>query len=279
MTTATSGGSANPAVSAADLEFEGKTVDKAVEAACLHFGVSREDLEIEIITHGSTGIFGLRGRKARIKAERKVNKSTAAPQTQQADEETETYAVSEPKTTSLVALSEEIQKTHIESTLAPSERATIVKELAHELLAKTGLRANVTAEEKDGALLVQFSGPDLSLIIGKEGQTLDALEYILNRMVFRKVERPTKVSLDAEGYRQKREHMLTQLAQRMAAKARRTGRPVAIQPMGPRDRRIVHMALRDVQDVHTRSVEEGDMRKVMVIPARRTRPKRTSQRE
>ncbi len=108
------------------------------------------------------------------------------------------------------------------------------------------------------------------MIIGRRGQTLDALEHIVNRIVFRDDTEPgLRVSLDVEGYRERRQKSLEELAERLAAKARETGRFVTLNPMSPRDRRIVHLALQSDPSVSTRSEGEGHYRKLVIVPVER----------
>jgi spoIIIJ-associated protein len=106
-------------------------------------------------------------------------------------------------------------------------------------------------------------------VIGRRGQTLDALEYLVNRIVSRAEEANGRVMIDVERYRERRREYLEQLAHRLAAKAKQTGRPVTLNPMSPRDRRIVHLTLQDDAQVSTRSFGEGLYRKMTIHPAGR----------
>ncbi len=109
-------------------------------------------------------------------------------------------------------------------------------------------------------------GEGAGIVIGRYGQTLDAVEYLLNRIASHETEAPVRIAIDVEGYRERRQESLEHTARRAAEKARHTGRPVTLNPMSPRDRRIVHVALSDERGVTTRSQGEGSYRRVVVVP-------------
>ncbi|OPL16921.1 MAG: hypothetical protein AVO38_07020 [delta proteobacterium ML8_D] len=248
-------------------EFDGKTVDYAIEAACKYFEAKPENLEIKILTRGSTGIFGLGGRKAKIRA---VLKEVTLPVKEK--KSGEEIVQKEAEANSSVFESPETGEVFIEPGKDVSEdlnkNISLALDVTKELLSKAGLPGQVEIKhDKEGPYL-DISGEDLSLIIGKEGQNLDALEYIVNRIVRHKVESFTGVKLEAQGYREKREKIISLLAQRMATKAQKTGRPVTLQPLGARERRLVHLTLKAVNGVRTHSIGEGVMRKVVINPAR-----------
>jgi spoIIIJ-associated protein len=117
------------------------------------------------------------------------------------------------------------------------------------------------------------------MIIGRRGQTLDALEHLVNRIVLRdEADAGVRIALDVEGYRERRQESLEQLARRLAAKARETGRAVTLNPMSPRDRRIVHLALESDPGVSTASEGEGHYRRLVIAPRPGGRPGRASAR-
>jgi len=136
-----------------------------------------------------------------------------------------------------------------------------------------GVRCEVSLEPAaDGATVsLAVRGESSALLIGKHGQTLDAIEYLLNRIVVREVGSTTRIEVDVEGYRARREQSLAAIAHRMADKVRQTGRPATVDLMNPRDRRIVHMALKDETGVTSRSQGEGFLRKLVILPAGKRR--------
>ena len=115
-----------------------------------------------------------------------------------------------------------------------------------------------------------MAGRLLVLVVGKKGATLDALQYLINRIVSKKPSDGPGVVVDAEGYRGRREDALTDLAQRLAEKAVKTGRPVPVEPMNPHDRRIIHVALAEHEGVRTESDGEGLFRRVVIFPRSRS---------
>jgi spoIIIJ-associated protein len=140
-----------------------------------------------------------------------------------------------------------------------------------EILGKMGLDASVDASENDERITLDIKGPDAGLVIGKKGQTLDAIQYLCAKVTYRGQEgQPdsTKpIQVDTEGYRARRAEALVEMANRLAEKVTRTQRPVEVDPMSAGDRRIIHMALATVAGVATRSEGEGQDRRLVIFPA------------
>ncbi len=142
-------------------------------------------------------------------------------------------------------------------------------EKLRQLLDKMGIEGEVVASDEADHVLLEVKGAETGLVIGKKGATLDAMQYILNKMLAHGqpesgLRKP--VYLDAEGYRKRRAESLTELAQRLAEKARKTKRPVACEPMSPADRRVIHLALANEPGLSTRSEGEGSDRRLVIIP-------------
>lgn len=206
-------------------EFEGKSTEEAIENACAHFQVSAEQLEIEILTVGSPGIFGLGGRKAKIKAALRA--------------ESDDRLLSE------------------------------AREILETLLARMQEKAAVSAHQEDDRISLRIETDDAGLLIGKQGQTLDALQYLVTKMVAKKSRRKVRITIDVEAYRARHNEALAHMAQKYGEKVKRSGRPVTLSPMNPYDRRIVHMALQDDKGLKTMSRGEGLYKKVVISPARK----------
>ncbi len=270
------------------MEFEGKTVEKAIEDACNYFGLSQDDLDIEILTRGSTGLFGLGGRKAKIKAKPRqgVTPNITAPKKVQQDSEisensnTNPPDVQEPETSeesynnSNFELDQEdpddIEEEGIPTaTQVTEEQAEMARQIITDLMQKAGFEPEIELKHYPDRIAIELTGADMSLIIGKEGQTLDAIEYMVRRILVRRAGCVIRLTVDAAGYRAKREQSLSQIAKRNASKAKRTGRAVVMNPMGPRDRRTVHLALRNFPGVRTKSIGDGELKKVIITPIRR----------
>jgi spoIIIJ-associated protein len=137
------------------------------------------------------------------------------------------------------------------------------------ILDRMGITARISGRETPDGLMLTVEGDSDGLVIGRNGQTLDALQYIVNRYMQRDQNRRIRVILDSEGYRRKREQAIGRIAQSIAKKVKRTGRPVAAQPMDSGERRLFHLALKGDRELRTESRGEGDKRKVIVYPVKR----------
>ncbi|MDR2711822.1 MAG: Jag N-terminal domain-containing protein [Clostridiales bacterium] len=256
------------------IEETAKTVNEAIDLACSKAGVDLADVDVEIIDVGSKGIFGLGGREAKVrikikepiniqdlKKQEPVPRNTAKPQTEY------------KKEASKAAPAKNIQENK-----GPEITAALIqqvderlKEFLKPVLRALGVDPQSSIENKDGILWVSFSGGGLGILIGRRGETLNALQYLANLCVNRgkvQAER-VRLVLDVAGYRESREETLMALARKMADKAVRTGRRVELEPMSPHERRIVHMALQDDRRVDTSSQGEEPYRRVII---RKKRP-------
>ena len=221
------------------LEFEGKNPEEAIQRACEHFQQPPENLEIEILSVGSPGIFGLGSRKARIRA----------------------------------ALRE----------LPPAEEAAPEGDVAAQgrdllarLLALMGETAQVSATLEGDRLSLTIESADAGLLIGKQGQTLEALQYLVGKMLARQSKKKLRVLIDIESYRARHEQALVQLALKSGDKVKRTGKPVTLTPMNPHDRRIIHLALQGDSELKTMSRGEGLYKKVVVYPVKKKESRNNS---
>jgi spoIIIJ-associated protein len=146
------------------------------------------------------------------------------------------------------------------------EAANVLK----TILSKMGVEHDVVPSETEERITLEVTGPETGLVIGKKGQTLDSLQYLVNKIVSKKLgEGEGKpITVDAEGYRGRRAEALVELAHKLAEKAKRTGRPVAADPMSAADRRIIHVTLAEMKGLTTQSEGEGIYRHLVVIPTR-----------
>jgi spoIIIJ-associated protein len=150
-------------------------------------------------------------------------------------------------------------------TITAEKREEAAKTL-REILDRMGIEAEVSAFDDGDRIILDAHGAESGLIIGKKGATLDALQYVINRIISKKPNDGPGVVVDAEGYRGRREDSLADLARRLAEKAIKSGRPVPVEPMSPHDRRIVHVTLAEHPDVTTESEGEGVFRRVVIFP-------------
>ena len=149
-------------------------------------------------------------------------------------------------------------------------------EVLGEILKKMGIDATIESREEGERIVLDVRGPEAGLVIGKKGQTLEALQYLVGKIVHTNIESEGGVAagpvtakpvvVDAEGYRARRVDSLVELAQRLGDKAIRTRRTITVNPMSPHDRRIIHITLDKVPGVTTRSEGEGIFRRLLIIP-------------
>ncbi len=237
------------------IETEGDSVDAAVEIALRELGATRDDVEIEILEGGARGLLGFGSRKARIRATlRAGDRPVPAP--------AETPIPAQPAPATDVAGRE------------PDATATRAREVLEQIVRLVGVEADVEMRHEDDQIVLDLTGDDSGILIGRRGQMLDALEYVLNRILLKDQSEAARVIVDSQGYRARREASLREMAHRMAEQAKERQRPVTLNPMSPRDRRIVHLALSDT-GVTTRSSGDGYLRNLVIIPAgtRRSRPR------
>ncbi|MDD3580866.1 MAG: protein jag [Desulfobacca sp.] len=208
------------------LEFEGKTAEEAIDHACVHFQVPQDKLEIEIISLGSSGIFGLiGGRKVKIRAALK------------------------PET---------------ETSLLP--QAT---EILDQLLQKMNEACKINGTQEEDQIKLCIEGDDPGLLIGKQGQTLEALQYLVTKILAKQAKKKTKVVIDIESYRERHEQALIDMALKYGDKVKRIGKPLTLSPMNAHDRRIIHLALQTDKELKTKSRGEGLYKKIVIYPAKK----------
>ena len=232
-------------------EFEGKTKEEAISNASDALGVSEDQLDVEVLSYGSTGIFGLVGVK---KAKIKVTLSES-PQAE--------IKVTLPKS------AEAEIKEQLPSAEEPEKVAELAKGALEKIISSIVDGATVSMQTKPDRIRLKVKGGNSALLIGKHGRTLDALQYIVHRIVHKNQKTRVRVTIDVEGYRDRRKDSLTQLALRLGEKVKRSGRPATISPMNAYDRRIIHVALKDHAGVRTQSTGTGSLRKLVIYPQRK----------
>lgn len=248
------------------LEFEGKTIEQATEYACKHFSLSMEELNIEILSKGSSGIFGLGGRKARIRAV--PNTALKKPAINKSKPSNNASATGESP--NLIEESGDSPETAgVSPPMDSPPHMDEARQLTDELLKKMGLICNVEIKKGAEGANIEIIGQDISIAIGHEGRALEAIEYIINRAIAKRFEDAKTIFIDAGDFHSNREGYLVKLAHSKADQARKTGKSVILNPMSPRERRMVHLTLKNVIGIRTASTGTGTMRKVIIIPARR----------
>jgi spoIIIJ-associated protein len=223
------------------VEASGKTVEEAIEAALEELGAERDEVDVEVLEEGDGAARVL---VSLIDEEEPQPGNVAEPDVEEGEYE--------------------------------EDEAEYAAQMLDHLLALMGVAADVSIRDPEtpgdglgmAKAVLDIEGDDLGILIGRRGETLSSLQYLLNLMVSRQLGQHLSFTVDVEGYRRRRERQLTTLARRMADQVKRTRRPVTLEPMPPNERRIIHLALSEDRQVETVSTGEGDARKVAINPRR-----------
>ncbi len=229
----------------ATLEVIAQSVDEAIEKGLADLGLERDAVEITVLDEGGSGLLGIGSRQARVRI------SILSP--------------------------EESKQAPASDTAPPAGEKDPVLQLAEEivseLLEKMNLEADVQARFVEGSddlpyqpILVNITGNDLSILIGRRAKTLNALQYITRLILGKELEHGVPLSIDVEGYRERREMQVRQLARRVAEQVADTHHKQALEPMPPNERRFAHIELQDFPQVYTESEGEDPYRKVVIYP-------------
>ena len=223
------------------VEASGKTVEEAIERALDELDATRDEVAFEVLAEPKGGILGVGAADARVRVWRTSDDAGEGGTTDGDGELIE-------------------------------DDAEMAAQMLDHLLELMGITADVSIRDAEtpgdglgmAKAVLDIEGDDLGLLIGRRGETLASLQYLLNLMVGRKLTEHATFTVDVEGYRRRREKQLNQLARRMADQVRRTRRPVTLEPMPPNERRIVHLTLAEDREVETSSIGEGENRRVSI---------------
>lgn len=228
------------------IEISARTVAEAVELALAQLGKDRDEVAIAVLDAGESGDEAL------------VRVTVVDDEEEEADDETSTGApASEGGDMQVIA------RTILEDLL---ERMDI-----HAYVTPVVTRVPGQKGDIEETITLHVEGADeeaMGLLIGRRGETLRSLQFLLNLLVSRRVQKWPQIVVDVGNYRQRRQESLEGLARRMAERVRQTGRPIMLEPMAAYERRIVHLALRDDKTIYTESSGEGENRKIVIYPAR-----------
>ena len=248
------------------LEFLAKNVDKAIEKACDELNLAPDQIRYDILSHGSSGIFGLAGvKKAKIRVYLPEKHHGPASETEVSD------AIDGNSAKELISS----EQTHANNDVDAPQPITFEENPLD--LGRTALQrivdtitadAEISAEKNSGGLSFNINGGNAGILIGKKGQTLDAIQSLLEKIVNKHNPHNDKirVQVDVEGYLETRKANLEKLAERLADKSKRIRKPISLGQMSAYDRRIVHLALKGDPDIRTKSRGEGYMRKLVIFP-------------
>lgn len=264
-----------------EITVSAKTLDDAITEALIQLGVTSDQLEYDVIEKGSAGFLGIGMKQAVIKARRKPEKKEEI--LEESVEELVKEAVPsnidlEPEKEPVKELQKEVKKEtkkdtkKAETELAKVEENTIkeCETFLQNVLTTMGMQVEIHSSiDEEGALNIDMKGDNMGILIGKRGQTLDALQYLTNRVANKMQSGYVRVKLDTEDYRRRRKETLENLAKNIAHKVKRTRKAVSLEPMNPYERRIIHSALQADKYVTTHSEGEEPYRRVVVTPVRK----------
>ncbi|MGB9674412.1 MAG: RNA-binding cell elongation regulator Jag/EloR [Anaerolineales bacterium] len=239
------------------LEIIAPTVEEAIQQGLLELGVPSSNVDIDILDEGSRGLFGIGARQARIRLTLKETEPQPQPAPPKIVKDTE-------KIPTVIKENKTEENQHI---LAQAEE--VVRTLLQEMQIKASVSASFlenSGEHEFAPIYIDIRGKDLTILIGPQAETLNALQYISGLILGKKINQPVSIMIDVEGYRSRRENQLRHLARRMAEQAIKTGRRQILEPMPANERRIIHLELKDFPGVTTESVGMEPRRKVTIIP-------------
>jgi spoIIIJ-associated protein len=222
---------------AKNIEVSAPTVEEAIAKGLAELGKAEDEIEIEVLNPGSRGVLGIGAKEALVRL-------------------------------SFVEPEEEKEAQQPEQSIEQIARETLQELLANmEVKARVFIRPEEEVPQEDAPpFILDITGDDLGVLIGRRGQTLQALQYITRLIVSQEVQRWVNLVVDVEKYKARREKALRQLAHRMAERVSFNHQPIALEPMPPNERRIIHVALRDHPIVTTKSIGKGEQRKVTIVP-------------
>ena len=263
------------------IRVSAKTVDDAITEALIQLGVTSDRLEYEVIEKGSSGFLGIGMKQAVIEARRKPEPVAEVKEETIPVEEVKPSVVKEQVSEPVQEKQEEkaeeepARKKATELAEVSDEAIKAVEAFLNDTLKAMDMDVEIVSEvDSEGALSVEMKGSNMGILIGKRGQTLDALQYLANRVANKHQDGYVRVKLDTENYRARREETLRHLAKNIAFKVKRTRRAVSLEPMNPYERRIIHAALQSDPHVTTHSEGEEPYRKVVVTLKREYKMKR-----
>ncbi|HJO63516.1 MAG TPA: RNA-binding cell elongation regulator Jag/EloR [Desulfobacterales bacterium] len=235
------------------LEFEDKSVEKAIQKACDKVHMPEEELRYKVISYGSSGIFGLVGSKtARIRVTIPESALTPNKAVRPAKEQA---SPSEPKKI------EDGEKDAVSTDPVELGKSTLQR-----IINFITTDAEISVKESSDRILLNVKGGNTAALIGKHGQTLEAIQYLVAKIVNRHMEERTRIHIDIEGYLAARQVSLERLAVRLAEKVKLTGKSATVGQMNAYDRRIVHLALKSDEGVRTLSKGGGFIKKLLIFP-------------
>ena len=254
------------------LEKSARTVDAAIEAALKELGMNRDDVSVEILDMGKTGFFGIGASPARVRVSYETpDPAPVKPEKKPAPAKAEKPAA--PRAEKPAAPAKAEVKEAAPAVVDEDADYAAIRSFLTGLLDRMGVSADMEITPRaNGGVNVNLTGSAMGAIIGRRGETLDAIQHLTNYVVNKDNEKHLRVSVDAEAYRSKREESLTHLAEKMAEKAIKYKRSMALEPMNSYERHVIHTALQNYEGVTTSSTGVEPNRRVVVAYVRPEKP-------
>jgi spoIIIJ-associated protein len=244
------------------LEVIAPTVEEAIDKGLEELGLTRADIEVEVLDEGGGGLFGLGSRQARVML---IVQGAAEPEQEPWHDAVTEEATASTETSTEPKVSGEADEDNYLISLARDTVAELLEKMKVDAETQAYLGEPYGPHERI-PIHVDIHGDDLSILIGHRGETLDALQYIARLIVGKELERSVPLIIDVEGYRQRREQQVRRLTRRVAEQVAQTNRSQSLEPMPANERRISHIELRDHPHVYTESTGVGRHRKVVIYP-------------
>jgi spoIIIJ-associated protein len=247
-------------------EYEGKNFDQAVNKACAELNLTHDEIKYEILSYGSSGIFGLVGaKKARILVN--LPEKTKEAETEVAGSESENSADPGAPEVNLLNDEDPADRRLYEM---PDNPLDLARTVLQRIVDAISSDAKISAEANAERIFLDIAGGKAGILIGKKGQTLEAMQTLVEKIVNKHNNTSNgdriRVQVDVAGYLETRKTNLEKLAMRLADKSKQIRKPISLGQMSAYDRRIVHLALKDDPGVRTRSRGEGHIRKLVIFP-------------
>jgi spoIIIJ-associated protein len=252
------------------VEKSGRTAEEAIQEALKELKVKREDVEIEILeaSKGSLfGIFGGKDAKVKVTLKDESKLGTAETSPAPAPEAPADKTVAEPEQAAAApATEEETAMDQVKNTADRDEAVAMAREFLSKIFQNMKLEVLIEKfyNKEEDATYLKLHGPDMGVLIGKHGQTLDALQYLTNLVANKETAERVRIIIDVEDYRVRRKKTLERLAKNLAEKVKRTKTKAALEPMNPYERKLIHMALQNDAAIQTYSEGEEPYRKVII---------------
>jgi spoIIIJ-associated protein len=246
------------------LEIIAPTVEEAIAQGLAELGLTADAVSVEVLDAGNKGLFGFGRHQVRVRLT--VNPSVSMEAVQM---ESASASMLEEKPASVISVPKPSEfEPPLEHDPLLDQTEAVVSKLLHLLKLEAQVSAHYGPSERDGrrSINVDIRGNDLSILIGRRSETLSAFQYVASLIVGKDAQQFVQLTVDVEGYRERRERQLIQMAKRMADQVVKSGRRQTLEPMPSAERRIIHIALRDHPDVKTESTGEDPYRKVTIIP-------------